>query len=338
MKRKISDMLDAYSGAELNTETQTPLSSERIRELTMSKIENKKNKPRRTAFRMLAAAAMIAALAGSVVAAGTGAEWFINFFGNRSEAKMSDEQIEFIDGNTVEEKQSQPVNGYTVTLQSYISDGRNSYFRLNVLAPEGKELPKIIFDHRLYKDGDWVWGYASQWSQLEVNQKAGTGCYLLTLKDVPVEMDGLELRLTDMEYYDEVGRMLVAGIWSFDLDVPDTREIELVRSPLTGIKALTEQGESFEITVTSAKLRAMGLKVVYDAPSQYLYGNHEFDEVKAILFDGSYVGLHWDGSTFRNDSEEIYQQIDFGMDTPLDLDAVAYIEFPGGVLIPVNES
>ena len=65
MKRRISDLLDDIRDDTVQLNSETPLSSERIKELTMSKIKQEK-KPRngkRMAFRILAAAAAVSLLA-----------------------------------------------------------------------------------------------------------------------------------------------------------------------------------------------------------------------------------------------------------------------------------
>lgn len=69
MKRRISDILDNYPAADMELEHSAPLSSRRIKELTMSKINRSEKKGRRIAFRVLIAAATIAALSMTVYAA-----------------------------------------------------------------------------------------------------------------------------------------------------------------------------------------------------------------------------------------------------------------------------
>ena len=79
MKRRISDLLDGYQDSSVELTCGTPLSSERIRELTMSKIQYKEKKTKRLGFRLLAVAAMIATMVVTAVAAeavfGAG-DWF----------------------------------------------------------------------------------------------------------------------------------------------------------------------------------------------------------------------------------------------------------------------
>ena len=80
MKKRISDLMDCIHDADYELNQETPLSSQRIKELTMNKITNKR-KSRHIGFRVLVAAAVIAAL--TITAAATSeilgaGEWFLN--------------------------------------------------------------------------------------------------------------------------------------------------------------------------------------------------------------------------------------------------------------------
>lgn len=71
MKRRISDLLEGIREDTVELNTQTPLSSNRIKELTMSKInsEKKTHNTKRIAFRILVAAAAISLLTVTAFAA-----------------------------------------------------------------------------------------------------------------------------------------------------------------------------------------------------------------------------------------------------------------------------
>ena len=68
MKKRISDMMDCIEHADVELNQETPLSSQRIKELTMNKITRKKNMSGRRLFRVLAAAAVIVTLTVTVFA------------------------------------------------------------------------------------------------------------------------------------------------------------------------------------------------------------------------------------------------------------------------------
>ena len=86
MKRNISDMLDHMTVEAMDLDRSTPLSSQRIKELTMMKINHKEKKSRRMGVKLLALAAAISMLGVTAFAAeeifGAG-DFFRNILGIR---------------------------------------------------------------------------------------------------------------------------------------------------------------------------------------------------------------------------------------------------------------
>lgn len=178
MKRKISDMMDAYQGQPLETLNSTPLSSKRIKELTMSKIEKKEKKGKRIVFRILAAAAIIATLTMTAFASEEifdSGSWFRDVL-NLQLQKDQDRADEYPVSTTVSDGQLEIINelskgfqpqtqesqGTTVTLQAAYGDAYLLQLLLHVEAPEGTVLPDGIlydfYDFNAYTDGemgDW---------------------------------------------------------------------------------------------------------------------------------------------------------------------------------------
>lgn len=171
MKRRISDMLNGYQDDTVKIESVTPLSSERIKELTMSKITKKEKKSRRIGFKLLVAAAIIASLTMTVYAAeeifGAG-DWFREILSielqeskDRAEKDgldvtyqetISEGQIEVINQlGKVFEEQTYTDQGTTVTLTAVYADENIAHLYLQVEAPEGTVLPDGI----LYRFCNW---------------------------------------------------------------------------------------------------------------------------------------------------------------------------------------
>lgn len=147
MNRRISDLLDAYRDDGVELSGPTPLSSARIKELTMDKINTAKaaKKAARLTTRLLAAAAVIAALTVSALAVNyaIGAGGLMqNFFTQDGEA-LSTGQIETLDqiGQTFEGGVTD--NGATITPLAALADDNCCYLRLRVEAPEGTVLPDL---------------------------------------------------------------------------------------------------------------------------------------------------------------------------------------------------
>ena len=179
MKKRISDMLDGLNAPDMELNEKTPLSSERIKELTMSKINHTEKKGKRIVFRVLAAAAVIAALTMTAMAAeeifGTG-DWFRDVLNIQLEKDaqhaeeigvsiretISEGQIEVVNElGKVFEEQSYTDQGTTMTLTAAYADENVIHLYLKAEAPEGTVLPDDInytfydFNNDEDEDGHW---------------------------------------------------------------------------------------------------------------------------------------------------------------------------------------
>lgn len=178
MKRRISDLLEGIREDTVELNTQTPLSSNRIKELTMSKInsEKKTHNTKRIAFRILVAAAAISLLTVTAFAAenvfGAG-DWFRDILGNRLEEDRKTEQQEGLDitlPETVSQEQIDVVNelgqvfeetsieseGTTMTLTAAYADANVIHLYFQAEAPEGTVLPDgILYQFYDYNAEDW---------------------------------------------------------------------------------------------------------------------------------------------------------------------------------------
>ncbi|MBQ2855313.1 MAG: DUF4179 domain-containing protein [Oscillospiraceae bacterium] len=171
MKRRISDMLDGFPAEAVELQETAPLSSQRIKELTMRKIEQKEKKSRRIGVKILALAAAISMLGVTAFAAeeifGAG-DFFRSILGiqlqeSRDHAEknnldvtyaetISEEQIEVVNQlGQVFETQSFTDQGTTMTMTAAYADENIVHMYLKLEAPEGTVLPDDI----LYTFCDW---------------------------------------------------------------------------------------------------------------------------------------------------------------------------------------
>jgi len=165
MKRRISDLMDGFPVEGYELPNSTPLSSQRIKELTMRKINQ--TPKRRILPRILVIAAVVAALSTTAFAA----EVLFNasdFFGEILNARLSEGkngendtstretlsegQIEVLDelGGSFQ-PQTQTSQGTNVTLAAAYGDAYMLHLYMQVTAPEGVVLPDGI----LYDFCDW---------------------------------------------------------------------------------------------------------------------------------------------------------------------------------------
>ena len=97
---------------------------------------NNRRKPRRTGFRFLVVAAVIAALTATVFAAGN-LGWFRQYFEKQTDVPLTSEQIKFIEENEQVIAETKTENDWTVELKSAITDGKTAYVIFGITAPEG---------------------------------------------------------------------------------------------------------------------------------------------------------------------------------------------------------
>ena len=189
MKRRISDMLDNYQDDSVELNNGTPLSSQRIKELTMQRIEKKEKKGRRILPRIFVAAAIIATLTMTAVAAeevfGAG-DWFREILNSelreRAEdlpedyaipTEISEKQLEIISElGQAFQPQTQTSQGTTVTMTAAYGADYVLHLYLQVEVPEGCVLPDDIL--YVFYDPDVEIDYSDPdyWSQLKPGKDA----------------------------------------------------------------------------------------------------------------------------------------------------------------------
>lgn len=171
MKRRISDMLDRIPAENIDLDQSTPLSSQRIKELTMMKIEHKEKKRGRIGVRILALAAAISMLGVTAFAAeeifGAG-DFFRSILGiqlQESKDHAAENNLDVTYAESISEEQVQVVNelgqvfeeqtftdqGTTMTMTAAYADENIVHMHLKLEAPEGTVLPDDI----LYTFCDW---------------------------------------------------------------------------------------------------------------------------------------------------------------------------------------
>lgn len=166
MKRRISDLVSGVWEDTIALDQETPLSSRRIKELTMSRIhkEKKTTKGRRIAFRILVTAAAVSLLTLTAFAAenllGAG-DWFRSILEGRLEEDkqyvrqeglditlpetVGQEQIQVVsDLGKVFQETSVESEGTTMTLTAAYADENVIHLYFQAEAPEGSVLPDGI--------------------------------------------------------------------------------------------------------------------------------------------------------------------------------------------------
>ena len=228
----------------------------------------------------------------------------------------------------------QEINGYRIDPVSAFTDGYGYQIVLRITAPEGVALTNPKDDTARIKSGNGVRGNCKE----DGDGKLNTCHYILsnyTRRDdypedgslpypegyiIPVYWEDLYFSYYDLDKKDSVVTLLTEGTWKFDiaLNDADTREIELLTQPITA-KACTGwkiDGTNVleDVKVTSVKLRSLRV----DLTSENENADFFFTDQFVVMKDGSRVAFTW-----------------FGLDQPIDLDQVAYVQLADKTIIPM---
>lgn len=355
MKQNISDLMDHISPEDLAISPDSPLDLQRIRELTMKKIE--KNRPhRRWGMRLLLAAALTVLLTVSVFAAEnimTYDNWFRDYFsGKEVVADISENQLALLDSGLTQINQSVTSNGYTVTLETAITDGYIAYFTFQVDAPEGvvldsrrylfEEIPLDVFGENLDDGKITAWG--GFWRTLDDDNKTDNSVRLLLVMETN-DPAGMAEPLTNKKEKTIVVNTLMAiedpedpwetqaeGEWSFTFTLPDTdpltQQVEMLNSPVrcTGRRQSGQHDFDVAVQITSFRLRALTATLIIQEPLTGFWEGIILDPIYVVMKDGSRVRAKYSSDTFQDGV--CVQIVEF--DVPISFTDVEYIEFPGG--------
>ena len=356
MKRNISDLMDHIPDAGLELDYHTPLSSQRIKELTMDKIKEKAPK-RRVGFRVLLAAAIIALLTMSVFAAEsvmTYENWLTDYFaGKEVVADISENQLALLDAGIKTVDQSVTCGGYTVTLETVVTDGYLAYLTFRLDAPEGQVLEDGYYYFQgipmeeLLGDGvgdGVIKGITGGWRWLE--DADPTDNSVRVLLEVATEnaegwtsplTDGKERTITLTNLQRDLGldhepEVLAEGEWSFTFTFGDTdalgAEVEMLSSPvyITARRHLGQHNFDVTLKITSFRLRALTASCTIEAPLTGFWEGVILDDITVVMKDGSRVTAHFNAGSFQDGWAEFF----FDFSVPISFQDVDYVEFAGG--------
>lgn len=257
MNRRISDLMDHIGETYVEVNMVTPLSSQRIKEITMRNVK-KANSVRRGGMRLLFAAAIIAMLVVTAFAAENvfkAGDWFRGLF----DEEISDGQVEVInDLGRVFEEQTQTNEGTTVIMHAAYGDAYVLHLYLSVEAPEGTVLPDDILytfhdgnaeyaedeeRYRLLSPGkDAPYKTISQQIEIEalpdddpgdnkkdfhvlVNGQAGTKCNFNDGYTKYFNISGIWQQIPNMNEDEDGYEMLASGTFSFEVGLTEAAEM-----------------------------------------------------------------------------------------------------------------
>ena len=304
----------------------------------------------KTGIRILLIAALVALLAVTAVAAVETVNWFVDYFQTASQDDLSGEQITFIEQITSDIQQTQTSNGYTVTVESAISDGTNGFIKLRLIAPEGVKLqatnyfPGNIDTYLIAKEAGTPSSCSAGWGVVEdYDGKENTIGIILSIRNglnnrllwqLKIEniMQTCEKNIGQPDYA-QWTELMTKGQWCFDISFEDgaSRELEMISEPILSQVDLALGGDALyqQVKVTSIKLKALSAQITYE----YLEPTHgagDFDPIYVIMKDGSEI--------FMSPSSGHSGVMTFQFYSPVILDEVDYVLMPDGERLYVPES
>lgn len=256
--------------------------------------------PRRNHRRLLMIAA---AAAAALLLAGCAAfayHWYVTYFSLRREEPLSGDQVAYIQENAQDfsDSQSQTHGGYTVALESAISDGNIAYLTLGITAPEdvdltqylpGEENPSLVWAE-LYATPVEEEGYAQSIETAyceDGDGKDNTIYMVLTIEPNLEQQANLtfgpdmewKIVLADIAEWGLDVNYLARGTWEFrvTLDFADLKRAELLTAPMVtkGIVCWKGEGAGIfseahytieDVTITSLRLCSLGVIVELEQP------------------------------------------------------------------------
>lgn len=324
-------------------------------------LEAKADNPRRRLngrrlMAVLTAAVIAGTMAMTAFASTDGTLWLRNFFAQRSDFVLSDSQKNYIDENSVAVQSSQTQNGYTLTLDTAISDGVYTYIRFLLEAPEDVVLDARSYAPQNWGELDWVnengeaFKGSGGWDTVDDGPGDNVVSLIYTLfhmrdednyDSIPghtwkLRIDGLTGQYihnygTPEMNVEEVD--LTEGIWEFQITFPEqsNEAVEFIAEPVdcplyTNIGITGWHYE--DVAITSLKVRALSAALTFRHPDREQV-NGDIDPIYAVMKDGSMAPL--------NPASGAPDHLTFKFDAPIVVGDIDHILLPNGTSLPMPQ-
>lgn len=309
---------------------------EALSEIDAVLIENAIAQPkikRHPVGRILLIAAVIAALAASAFAVSETVSWFTAYF-QKSSGELTQEQVDYIEDNTVNQHQYQICNGYTLALDSTFSDGTIGYVKLTLTGQKNAELDADNYGFQYIKCISPEESGGSEATSFSIGSyrrsEKNAVDIIITVKGKIADRASWKLSVGNLfgsyfeadQYREE---FLANGIWQFDIIFSNdgNSELEVLGQPICIVlESGVDRPVYMDVLITSIKLRAMSAVIAYtnlDSPHAGVY----FDGFYVVMKDGTKVELRYGSGGSKG-------QFVFSFTEPLILTDVSYLLLPDG--------
>ncbi len=304
---------------------------------------------RRIAIAVLVAALLL--LAGCSYAVLSQAQWFQSFFGRLNGQPLTQGQTAYIEENVQSiGGQSVTVGCYRLTLESALAEERTACIRLRLEGPGLRGMYSVGFLPRPLADGtgkEAVFFRKGRtpreespycqglWSSVPDGNSVSILLWLeqSLSSETPFEAGvPYVLHLTDL-YGGPFGKsieLLAEGEWDFEIvfDHLSREQAELLTEPVTTV---SQDYPGVSLTLTSWKLRALGMDVKFEPSSLDYLGRGCLEDAFVVLKDGTRVGAY--PLFYDPDGTATYT-----LDCPIDIREADYVQLRDGTYLPVPES
>ncbi len=325
---------------------------------------------RRRLSALLTAAVLASTLVGTCFAYTDGASWFRRFFTAHSGEVLTESKNAYLDQSAAAFRQSYTKDGFTVSLESALSDGVNTIIQFRVEAPEGTALDAHSYGITNWEGFELVGGNGETlrdsggWDSYDENPNDNifsllyTSCNNWYDKHIDrifgttwsVRIDSIQgrylenLHTENFRYWDET---LVTGPWEFNITLPESgnRELQFISQPVTlpvtmqhPIRTEDREEKGYiipeyyqeDIVITSLRLRALSFAIDF----QRIDGtkaNADFESFAIVTRDGSEVIVGTHQSGLLGTvGSGAPGRITFNLGSPIVLEEVDHILLPNG--------
>lgn len=278
------------------------------------------------------------------------AAWFPRFFAAQEDSleEITRNQAEIMEKGLVPIGKSQTHNGYTVTLQSGISDSRRAILIFEVTAPEGTILDsdvtsvKSCIDIEVPSPGEGNYAAAMR-GGFRIPDHDPQDNRLLIAEEMIVQppenapfslADGAVGKIhieaiLDCSDRENAPAVLAEGPWEFTCEFSDElvvmQEKEMLEKPVKMGAQRSLKADNFQTTikVTSFKLRTLSATCIYQIPLLGRWEGIRPEPITLIMKDGSRIPAHFRLSLNRGKTDECT----YIFDRPVSVEDVDHIEF-----------
>lgn len=277
--------------------------------------------------------------------------WFSDFFSGKEEVTtaLTENQRSILDHGLVDIQQSVTEQGFTITLESGISDGRRAFLKFRMDAPEDTDLTagdySLVIDTNFEMPDGEEGDISASYHGGEVLDEDPTDSSIVFLEEFLFQPpSGTDFSLSDGSTWNievkeitlyrteptESIEVICEGNWDFTLKFSDdalvTESTELLQKPArcNATRWLGKHKLRTKVTLTSIELRTLSATVTVKKPLTGFWDGMRLDPIYLVLNDGTRVLAKFRMAVFRDGSMECM----YLFDRPISIYDVAYVDIP----------